>query len=329
MKAIRIDAIGGPEVLRLVDVPTPEPKADEVLIRVERCGVNFADIMVRRGIYVDQPDLPAFPGFEVSGVVEKSADSSGRIKAGDRVAALCARGGYAEYAVAPTMLTYQLPETVDFDQAATLPISGMTAWHLSHTLAPVSVGQCAVVYAAAGGVGATLCRLLKYRGAKVVALVGSDEKKKHAEDSGADEVINYARESVPTRVLEITKSRGADVIYNSVVGRTTSDDFKMIAALGTIVVYGMAAGPLEPKRLFTGLMKTFTKSPALRLYYLTSSITELPHKHKDGAKEMLQLMAGSQIRIPIFGTFPLREASRVHAMIEERKTAGKALLDPK
>ncbi len=328
MKAIRIDDIGGPEVLRLVDIPTPALKPNEILIRVVRAGVNFADIMVRRGIYIVQPELPAYSGFEVAGVVEKVNGDSTQVKVGDRVTALCERGAYAEFAVAPTILVHPMPDEVDFDQGAALPITGMTAWHLSNSLVPITSGQWAVVYAAAGSVGSTLCQLLKLRGANVIALVGSNEKADHAKAMGADHVVIYTREPVAERVLELTEGRGADVIYNSVSGRTTSDDFKMIANLGTIVVYGMAAGPPDPKRIFTGLMKTFTKSPALRLYYLSSSILESPQKHGEGVRDMLRLNAEGKIKAPIFGTYPLADASKAHSMIEARNTLGKVLLSP-
>src|SRR4051812_21899983 len=178
MRAIQVQEFGGPEVLRLVDVPTPEPGDGEVLIRVTRAGVNYADTHQRRNEYLAAATLPLIPGAEVAGVREDT---------GERVVAMCGTGGYAEYATAPEALTVLVPDGVDDGTALALLLQGLTAWHLYPTSARVQPGEAVVVHAAAGGVGSLAVQLGRAMGAgRVIATASSPEKRELALELGAD-----------------------------------------------------------------------------------------------------------------------------------------------
>jgi NADPH:quinone reductase len=328
MKAVRIHETGGVDVLKVEELPMPKPGNDEVLIKVDSAGINFADIMTRRGSYVNMPELPVTLGLEFAGTVEALGKNSRHLGLGDRVIATAQAGGYSEYAVAHSSMTIPLPHDVTYSVACALPVSAMTAYHLSHTVTHPSVGETAVVYAAAGSVGVFLCQLLKLRRANVIALVGSDEKAQKVRKFGADHVVVYTETSSYEKVLEMTDGRGADYIYNSVAGSTLSDDFKMIASLGTIVMFGQSAGPPRPKELYVAMMRAFMKSPALRMYYLTSSIIEHPKEHMEGWMRMFVWLQNGQIDVPIHQVYPLEDVASAHDVVEMRRSVGKVILKP-
>ncbi|MBZ0270575.1 zinc-binding dehydrogenase [bacterium] len=329
MKAVQVDRLGGPDVLQIKDIERPAPGDDDVLVKVEAAGVNFADILMRRGEYVFKPRLPYTPGLEFVGRVDTVGGNVKHLKKGDRVAAIAPLGGYAEYAVAAAASALPLSSGITAKFGCALPISGMTAYHLAHTVVDLRGGETAVVYAAAGSVGAILCQLLNLRGVRVIALVGSEKKKAFLRRLDcAEGIINYTKENVAERVLEITSGRGAEVIYNSVAAKTVRDDFRMVSDLGTVVIYGQAGGAPSPKELYVSLMKEFTRSPALRLYYLTSSIRERPREHQAGWFRMLALVENKHLDIPIHGMYPLEDAAYVQEAVETRKTSGKVLLKP-
>lgn len=326
MRAVVIDRTGGPDVLVVREAPIPEPGPGEVRIRVEAAGVNFADIMTRAGRYLVQPELPFVPGVETAGTVDAVGDGVAHLREGDRVCATHSGGGYAEYAIAREGAVIALGERLDLATAAGLPVAGMTAYHLAHTVASPPGGGTAVVYAAAGGVGSLLVQLLRRSGARVIGLVGDDEKAAFARGLGADDIVVYSRESIPERVLELTGERGADVIYNCVGERTLEGDFAAIATFGTIVMYGQAAGPPSPKGLYVALMRAFMKSPALRLYHLFSSMNAARAAHEAGAERMVDWLASGELHMPIHRVYELDETAMAHADIEARRTRGKVLI---
>ncbi|MCC6157571.1 MAG: quinone oxidoreductase [Deltaproteobacteria bacterium] len=328
MRAVVIERTGGPEVLAVREASIPDPGPGEVRIRVEAAGVNFADVMTRAGRYLGQPDLPFVPGVETAGTVDAVGECVAHLREGDRVCATHSGGGYAEYAIAREGAVIALGERLDLATAAGLPVAGMTAYHLSHTVAPPPDGGTAVVYAAAGGVGSLLCQLLRRSGSRVIGLVGDDEKAAFARGLGADDTVVYSRESISERVLEMTGGRGADVIYNCVGERTLEGDLAGVATFGTIVMYGQAAGPPSPKGLYVALMRAFMKSPALRLYHLFSSMTAAHAEHEAGAERMIVWLASGEIHLPIHRVYALDEVALAHADIEARRTRGKLLIAP-
>src|SRR4051812_34856130 len=193
MRAIQISEFGGPEVLRLVDLPEPEPQDGQVLVRVTKAGINFADTHQRHNQYVAKAELPLVPGSEVAGVREDT---------GERVIALCGTGGYAEYALAPADRVWPIPDGVDDETAVALLVQGLTAWHLHRTAAQLREGETVVVHSAAGGTGQLILQLAKPMGAgRVIASASSDDKRAHALELGADAVIDSAPEGLGERLL--------------------------------------------------------------------------------------------------------------------------------
>src|SRR5205823_2662424 len=204
MRAIQMQAFGGPEVLELVDIPMPEPAEAEVLIKVSRAGLNYADTHQRTNSYLAKATLPLVPGSEVAGVREDT---------GERVVALCGNGGYAEYATAPAALTFPIPEGVDDGVALALLLQGLTAWHLYRTSARLQPGESVVVQAAAGGVGSLAVQLGKPLGAgRVIAVASSEEKRALALELGADVAIDAAPEGMSERIVEANLGRKVDVV---------------------------------------------------------------------------------------------------------------------
>src|SRR4051795_4454993 len=207
MGAIPIGEFGGPEVLQLVELPRPEPAAGEVLIRVTRAGINFADTHQRHDQYVARQSLPMIPGGEVVGVREDT---------GDRVVALCGHGGYAEYVAAPAALCFPVPDGVDDGTALALLIQGLTAWHLYRTAGRVAHGDTVVVHSAAGGVGSLAVQLGKPMGAgRVIATAGSEERRALAVELGADAAVDGSADGLAQRLVEANHGQQVDVVFEA------------------------------------------------------------------------------------------------------------------
>src|SRR3954471_9374850 len=210
MRAIQIEEFGGPEVLQLVELPAPEPAAGEVLVRVTRAGINFADTHQRHDQYVAKQELPMIPGGEVAGVREDT---------GERVVALCGHGGYAEYATAPASLCFPIPDGVDDGTALALLIQGLTAWHLYRTAGRVEHGETVVVHSAAGGVGSLAVQLGKHLGAgRVIASASSEDKRALARELGADAAVDGAPDGLADRLREANHGEPVDVVFEMAGG---------------------------------------------------------------------------------------------------------------
>src|SRR5919199_5568827 len=211
MRAIQVQEFGGPEVLRVVELPVPEPGEGEVLIRVSRAGINYADTHQRRNEYLAKAELPLIPGTEVAGVREDT---------GERVVALTGTGGYAEYATAPAPLVFPLPDDVDDATALALLVQGLTAWHLYRTSARVQAGESVVVHAAAGGVGSLAVQLGRPLGAgRVIATASSEEKRGLALELGADAAVDADPEGMKDRLIEANEGRRVDIVFEMAGGR--------------------------------------------------------------------------------------------------------------
>ncbi|MEW6637819.1 MAG: NADPH:quinone oxidoreductase family protein, partial [Actinomycetota bacterium] len=243
MRAILVEEFGEPEVMRYVEVDRPVPGPGEVLIEVRAAGVNYADTMRRRNSYVVRQELPFVPGSEVAGVVAEVGEGVEDVKEGDRVVALIGTGGYAEYAVAQARGLIPIPEGLDFEGAAALPLQGLTAYHVIKTSGAMKPGESILVHAAAGGVGTLAVQMAKLLGAgTVIATASSDEKLELARSLGADVLINYTDDDWPERVREVTGGRGADVILEMVGGEFVRKNLQCLAPFGRMVVFGAASG---------------------------------------------------------------------------------------
>ena len=320
MKAIQIHSHGGPEVLELVDMKTPEPGPGEVLVKIEASGVNFIDTYFREGRYPSP--LPYTPGQEAAGVVvELGADVSG-VQKGDRVAWCGVPGTYAEYAVAPAGRLVQVPDALSSEQAAAALLQGMTAHYLAFATFVPQFGDCVLIHAGAGGTGLLLIQLVKTLGARVFTTVSTPEKAELARGAGADEVILYTEEDVVARVKELTGGVGVPVVYDS-VGKTTFDgSLQCLCPRGTLVLFGGASGAVPPFDLIrlSTLGSLYITRPTLKDYTITREALV------QRASDVFRWVAEGSLKLRIKHTYQLAEARQAHQDLEFRKTSGKLLL---
>lgn len=322
MKAIQINRTGGPEVLEFVNVPTPEPKPNEAVVKIAAAGVNFIDVYHREGRYPTK--VPFTPGQEGAGVVEKVGKDVATLKAGDRVAYTGVMGSYAEYAAIPADRLVRLPDSIGERQAAATMLQGMTAHYLSHDTFPLKKGQTAVVHAAAGGVGLLLVQMAHQMGARVIGTVSTEEKARLAREAGADEIIRYTEQDFEAETKRLTGGKGVEVVYDSVGKDTFDKSLNVLRPRGYMVLYGGSSGPVPPFDLIQLSQKgsLFITRPTLAHY--TASREELEKR----ASAVLGMVASGGLKLRIEHTYPLKDAAQAHRDLQGRKTTGKLLLLP-
>ena len=320
MKAIRVHEPGGPEVLELDDVPSPDPGPGQARVRLHAIGVNFIDVYHRTGLY--KVPTPFTPGSEGAGVVT-AVGPDAAVREGDRVAWAGALGSYAEEAVVPADKLVPVPDGLEWDEAAAAPLQGMTAHYLATDTHHLRAGQTALVHAAAGGVGLLLVQVAKMKGARVIGTVSTPEKAQLAAAAGADEMIRYTEEDFLEAVKRLTDGRGVDVVYDS-VGRTTFDrSLDSLAVRGTLALYGQSSGvvpPIDPARL--AAKGVFLTRPTL--WHYTATREELLSR----ARDVFAWVTSGLLKLRIHRTFPLADAAEAHRQLEGRQTVGKLLLIP-
>jgi NADPH2:quinone reductase len=322
VQAIRIHQVGGPDVLRVEDVPVPVPGPGEVLIKVEAAGVNFIDVYHRTGLYPQQ--LPLTLGREAAGTVEQVGQGVSICRPGDRVVSEGVPGAYAEYAVAPADRVVPVPDRVTSRQAAAVILQGMTAHYLAYSTYRLGEGDTCLVHAAAGGVGLLLCQIASRAGARVIGTVSTDEKAALAREAGAREVILYTRSDFLEETRRLTGGAGVQVVYDS-VGRTTFlKSMDALAPRGMLVLYGQSSGPVEPidPQLLSRKGSLFLTRPTLAHY--TATRDELLQR----AGEVLHRVAEGSLAVRVGEEFPLARAADAHRALEGRRTTGKVLLIP-
>lgn len=323
MRAIQMREFGGPEVLELVELPIPEPAADEVLIEVTRAGINFADTHTRVNSYVRKATLPLVPGAEVAGVIAKSAAGSG-LREGQRVVALVGEGGYAQQAVAPARLVFAIPDRLDDGTALALLLQGTTAWHLYRTSGRVAEGESVVVHAAAGGVGSLAVQLGHALGAgRVIATASSEPKRELALELGADAATDSAPEGLTERLTAANDGRELDVVFEMAGGEVFDASYRALAPFGRIVVCGIASQ--EPNQVSTGSL--LRHSRAVVGFYLFHCF-ERPGMFTDALSDLFARAARGELRVIVGETYALSDAAQAHIDLRERRTTGKLLLDP-
>ncbi len=324
MKAIRVEEFGEPDVIQYVDVERPSPAAGEALIKVKSAGINYADTMRRRDQYVERQELPFTPGSEVAGEVFEVGEGVEDVSVGDRVVTLLGTGGYADYAVAPSRNLIPMPDGLDFDQAAAIPLQGLTAYHCIKTSGALQDGESVLVHAAAGGVGTLAVQIAKLLGAgKVIATASSEEKLDLARSLGADVLINYTQDDWPEQVREATDGRGADIILEMVGGDFLEKNLKCLNVFGQMVVFGAASGEWG-SIIPVVLMK---RCHAVVGFYLPQ-IMRRPDLFVPSLRETLGWISSGDLKLTIGGSYPLEQAAEAHADLEGRKTTGKLLLNP-
>lgn len=320
MKAIQVQQTGGPEQMRVVDVPTPRPGPKQALVRIAASGVNFIDVYFRAGLY--KADLPMTLGSEAAGVVEAIGPDVSEVATGDRVAYAMVRGSYAEYAVVPAAQLVKIPDAVTLESAATAMLQGMTAHYLTHSTYEIQHGTICLVHAAAGGTGRLITQMAKMRGAHVIGTVSTHEKAQAARDAGVDDAIVYTEKDFEAEVKRLTAGPGVHVVYDS-VGQTTFDkSLSCLRPRGTLVLFGQSSGQVPPfdLQLLSARGSLFVTRPSLAHHLLTRE--ELLWR----AGDVLNTIASGDLRLHIDREYPLAAAADAHRDLESRKTMGKLLL---
>ena len=321
MRAIQIQEFGGPEVLKLVDLPVPEPASGQVLIKVARSGINFADTHQRQNDYLAGFELPLVPGGEVAGTVERGAEG---FEEGQRVVAVVASGGYAEYVSAPALNTFPVPDGVDDETALALIIQGLTAWHLFKTSAKLQPGESVVVISGAGGVGSLAVQLAKPLGAgRVIATASSEEKRQLTLELGADAAVDPAAEDLNAALREANGGQKVDIVLEMAGGRIFEESRRALAPFGRLVVYGMASR--EQIEVPTGSL--MRRSQGLIGFWLMHCLGRRDMM-EEPLHELFERAGQGELRAVVGGTYPMSEVRRAHDDLQSRRTSGKLLLDP-
>ncbi|MEA2666476.1 MAG: NADPH:quinone reductase [Candidatus Eremiobacteraeota bacterium] len=323
MKAIRVDRLGGPEVLQLGDVPVPEPGPGEVLVRQTTIGINFIDTYLRGGLY--PATLPFVLGREGAGTVEAVGPGVSEPRVGERVAyAQSALGAYAEAHVVPAKECVVIPAGIDDRTACAAMLQGITAHYLAHDTYPLKSGDVALIHAAAGGVGALLVQFAKRAGATVIATAGGPDKVQLAKEAGADHTIDYKAVDFAAAVRELVGEHGVDVAYDAVGKDTWERSMNTLRPRGYLVVYGNSSGPVPPidplKLMSAGSL--YVTRPTIGHYLRTRE--ELLGRVND----IFGAVAAGRLKVRVGEAYPLADAAQAHRDLEARKTVGKLLLIP-
>jgi NADPH2:quinone reductase len=324
VRAVVVEQTGGPEVLRVVERPTPKAGPGQVAVEVTASGVNFIDVYQRTGAY--PKDLPFVVGSEGAGTVTAVGEGVDDLSVGDRVAwAMVDGGGYAEAVALPADRVVPVPDGVDLEVAAAVMLQGMTAHYLCESTFPAGPQHTALVHAAAGGVGLLLTQMLAAKGTRVIATTGTEEKAALARGAGADEVVLYREADLVEEVRRLTGGAGVHVVYDG-VGRTTFDDgLTLLRPRGMMVLYGASSGPVPPMdpQLLNRQGSLFLTRPTLGHHIADRA--ELLER----AGAVLGQVAAGRLDVRIGGRYPLADAGRAHDDLEARRTTGKLLVLPR
>ncbi len=322
MKAILVEQPGGPEQMKLMEVPAPRPGPGQALVKIAASGINFIDVYFRTGLY--KADPPIALGMEGAGVVEAAGPGVTEVAPGDRVAYAMARGSYAEYAVVPARQLVRLPQSMDFHSGAAVMLQGMTAHYLTHSTFPLKAGDSALIHAAAGGVGLLLVQMAKMRGARVFGTVSTRAKAELAREAGADEIILYTEQDFEQEIKRATNGRGVDVVYDSVGASTWEKSLNSLRPRGMMVSFGNASGAVPPFQPLVLNQKgsLFLTRPSLGHYCATRE--ELLQR----AGDVLEWVQSGRLKLRIERVYKFSEAAQAHRDLESRKTTGKLLLIP-
>jgi len=322
MKAIQIKQTGGPEVMELVDLPVPQPKANEALVKISTVGVNFIDTYNREGRY--KVALPFVLGQEAAGTISAVGPDVREVKVGDRVAYTMVMGAYAEFAAVPSDKLVKIPEGVGDREAAAAILQGMTAHYLVYDTFPLKKGDTALVHAAAGGVGLLLVQMAHNIGARVIGTVSTEEKARLARQAGADDIIFYTQTDFEAETKRLMNGKGLDVIYDSVAKTTFEKGLNLLRPRGMMALYGGSSGPapaIDPIVL-TQKGSLFLTRPSLGAYVQT------PEELQKRAGAVFGMIRAGKLKLRIEHIYPLSQAQQAHRDLEGRKTTGKLLLIP-
>lgn len=320
--AIRVHEPGGPEKLMWEEVPLPQPKPGEALVRHKAVGLNYIDVYFRTGLY-KAPSMPVTIGMEGAGIVEAVGEGVTNVAPGDRVAYAGALGAYAEARCAPAERLVKIPEGIAFEQAAAMMLQGMTAQFLVRRTHKVQAGETILVHAAAGGVGLILTQWAKHLGATVIGVVSTPEKAELIKAHGADHAL-LTGEDIPARVRQITGGAMVPVVYDSVGRDTFMTSLDCLRPFGLLVSYGNASGPVAIPDLGVLAAKG-------SLYVTRPTLNTYTAKREDlaaSAADLFEVVRSGAVKIRVNQSFALKDAAEAHRALEARKTTGSTVLMP-
>ena len=323
MQVVRIRQHGGPEVMQVEELPTPEPGPEQVRVRVAAAGVNFIDIYQRSGQY--KVPLPFAIGREGAGLVEAVGQGVTEFSEGQPVAWVGVGGSYATHVLAAPADLVPVPAGFDLREAAAVMLQGMTAHYLTHSTFPLQAGQSCLIHAAAGGVGQLFCQMARMRGASpIIGTAGSEEKARLARQAGADDVILYREQDFLPEVMRITDGAGVDVVYDSVGKDTFARSLSAVKRRGTLVLFGASSGPVPPFDVneLQSHGSAYLTRPTLVHYVATRD--ELLWRSGD----LFTWIKAGKLKVRIERTYSLHEAGQAQRDLASRMTAGKLLLEP-
>lgn len=322
-KAVRFHEPGGPDVLRWEEIETGEPGPTEVLLRHGAVGLNYIDVYHRTGLY--PLPMPSGLGLEAAGTVTAVGEAVADLAVGDRVAyASPPIGAYAEERRMPADRLVRIPDSIDDQQAAAMMLKGLTAQYLLRRTYRVQPGQTILFHAAAGGVGLIACQWASHLGATVIGTVGSEAKAELARAHGCEHVIDYSREDIVERVMEITDGAGVPVVYDSVGQATWEASLDSLERFGTMVSFGNASGPVKPfpPTLLAGKGSLYLTRPTVMDY--TAERSDLV----ESAAELFEVVGSGAVRVEVRQTYPLADAAKAHVDLEARRNTGSTVLLP-
>jgi NADPH2:quinone reductase len=310
-------------VLQVVECSKPEPRAGEVLVRVEASGLNYADVMQREGLYPGGPKPPYVPGVEAAGIVEATGAqaSSSTPAVGSRVVCLTAGGAHAEYIVAHERACIPLPDNVSFTEGAAFPVQYLTAYHALTTLAHAVAGETVLVHAAGGGLGTASVQIARLLGLRVVGTASTQEKRERVLELGAERAVGYEEFEAATR--ELTDGRGPDIILETAGGDVMRRGLALLPALGRMVIIGFASK--ESPSIDS--VKLLFRSQAVLGFHL-SAILERRELMQASVGQLLSWIGAGQLKIQVGHTLPLVEIRQAHQLLANRQNYGKVVLLP-
>ena len=335
MRQVVIPRHGSPDVFEVREAPVPEPAEGQVRIRVRAAGINFADVLARIGLYPDAPRLPAVVGYEVAGVVDAAGAGVNSPHPGDRVVALTRFGGYSDYVVVPAYQAFRFPDALSDAEAASVPVTYLTAAIAFYRMAALSSGDTVLVHNAGGGLGIAAVQLARLRRATVY---GTASAAKHTAlaSFGVEQAIDYRHANVREEILTLTKGRGVDVILDPIGGRSFSESYRMLAPMGRLVMVGVSSVASERRSLLR-VLRAWWSMPAfgpLSLINRNRGVFGLNVGHLWEERRPLQALmelileelTAGRLQPVVSRTFPLERAADAHRFIQSRANIGKVVL---
>lgn len=339
MRSVVITKHGGPEVLVVRESQDPEPTAGQVRVRVRAAGLNFAEVMARKGLYPDAPNTPSVVGYEVAGVVDALGSGVTHVRIGDRVAAMCRFGGHAEAVCVAEHQTFQLPDSVSFEVGAALPVNYLTAYHMLFEVWRVKAGDTLLIHMAAGGVGTAMLQLL--RAVPGVTTIGTASAGKHdyVRALGCDHIIDYRTNDYVDAVRKLTNGKGVDVVFDALGGDDWAKGYSLLRPGGQLLAFGWANMSTGEKRNVWRLASQFVKQPRFNLMQLMDhnrGVAGVNMGHLWDEVELMRretlalvdMLAKGLIAPHVDKTFSFDEAAEAHRWLEQGKNVGKVVLVP-